>query len=43
MNRVLLDLLLTALGGMAAALVLAVLGVSGLGVLYLAGLIPTVG
>jgi hypothetical protein len=43
MNRVLVDLLLATLGGVAAVLVLAVLGVSGLAVLYLAGLIPVVG
>jgi hypothetical protein len=43
LDRVLVDLLLATLGGAAAALVLAVLAVSGLAVLYLAGLIPVVG
>ena len=43
LDRVLVDLLLTTLGGVAAVLVLAVLGVSGLAVLYLAGLIPVIG
>ena len=43
MNHLLTDVLLAVLGGAAAGLVLAVLGVSALAVLYLAGLIPAAG